>query len=439
MSLTVFWFRRDLRIKDNHALYQALKQQIDNVQPIFIFDSNILTQFQDPNDFRVPFIHQTVSQLKAELQSLGSDLWVYDGKPQEVFKGLTEKHQIKALYFNHDYEPKSIRRDQEIAKLCQKKGIEVYSFKDHVIFEKSEILTTQNKPYTVFTPYKRKWLKSLSPSSLQNYSSEKETLSLYKAKIKTKMPSLESMGYKNPGPQFVYPKLEISKNLLKRYQDERDYPALGSTSRLGIHLRFGTLSIREAARAGKQWSETWLSELIWRDFFIQVLYHFPEVEKFSFRPEYENIEWRKSKSDFQKWSEGRTGFPLVDAGMRELNQTGYMHNRVRMVTASFLTKHLLQHWSRGEKYFASKLLDYELAVNNGNWQWASGSGCDAAPYFRIFNPETQLEKFDPDHEYVRKWIPELGTKAYPKPMIDHNEARERALRAYYRGLKGKFK
>ncbi len=431
--MVIFWFRRDLRLNDNAGLFHALKEN-DTVQPLFIFDSDILEKLDDVHDARVTFIYDTISELKAALQKHHSDLWVRHGKPEEIIQQLLEQHKITAIYTNHDYEPAARKRDAAVAKIAKSYGVEFKTYKDQTLFEKDEILTAQGKPYTVFTPYKNNVLKSLTPFYLKSYPNDVYESSYAKSKKLEKMPTLKSLGFERTSIEF--PPLEISAKTLKNYSKTRDLPALeGGTSHLGLHLRFGTVSIRELAREGMKYSQVWLSELIWRDFFMQILWHFPEVEKRSFRPEYDKIAWRKSKSDFAKWCEGRTGYPLVDAGMRELNTTGFMHNRVRMVVASFLCKHLLIHWYHGERYFAKKLLDYDLAANNGNWQWAAGSGCDAAPYFRIFNPETQAEKFDPDNEYIKKWVPEFGTDEYVKPMIDHNEARGRCLQEFTKALK----
>lgn len=429
-TYTLFWFRRDLRLFDNAGLFYSLKHEA-NVLPVFIFDADILKKLP-ANDLRVQFIHETVAELKKQLQKRKSDLLVEYGSPVEVYKKLLEKYPIKAVYTNHDYEPYARARDEKIAKLCAKKNVEFKTFKDQAIFEKSEIVTDQENPYTVFTPYKNKWLKALSPFYLKSYPVE-----LYEAnfaKIKpSAMPSLKSLGFE--AQDFTFPESTVSASLLKNYAKNRDLPALDhGTSHLGLHLRFGTVSIRELAREAKKFSDVWLSELAWRDFFMQILWHYPHVEKQSFRPQYEKIAWRESKSELERWKNGQTGYPLVDAGMRELNATGYMHNRVRMVTASFLAKHLLHYWYEGERYFAEKLLDYDLAANNGNWQWAASTGCDAAPYFRIFNPESQIERFDPDYEYVKKWVPEYNTAKYVKPMVEHKFARERALAAFKKGL-----
>ncbi|UOF01821.1 cryptochrome/photolyase family protein [Bdellovibrio reynosensis] len=433
MSMTLFWFRRDLRLHDNAGLFYALKEN-ENVLPVFVFDSDILSKLDDEADARVTFIHETVTDLKQSLQKKGSDLVVRHGKPLEIFKELHGKLKFSAIYTNHDYEPYARQRDDQVLAWAKKQGIEFKTFKDQTLFEKDEILTEARKPYTVYTPYKRKVLANLDSFYLKSYPVETYESSFAKKPNPEKIISLKELGFTKSNLQF--PSSEVPIKVIKNYAETRNFPALeNGTTHLGVHLRFGTVSVRDLARTGKKYSETWLSELIWRDFFMQILWHFPEVETRSFRPEYDKIQWRNSKTDFNRWCEGMTGYPLVDAGMRELNATGTMHNRVRMVTASFLTKHLLIHWHSGERYFAKKLLDFDLAANNGNWQWAAGSGCDAAPYFRIFNPETQAEKFDPENEYIKKWIPELDTNKYPSPIIDHAEARGRCLQAFTKALK----
>jgi deoxyribodipyrimidine photo-lyase len=429
-SVTLFWFRRDLRLYDNAGLYEALKQN-ENILPVFIFDPQILSQLETA-DLRVPFIHKTVLALKQKLVLQKSDLWIDYGTPLQIFQKLAKKFKVQAIYLNHDYEPQAVLRDQSVETWAKSQNIEFKTFKDHVIFEKNEILTDAGKPYTVYTPYKKKWLASLSAFYLKSYPIDLYEHHFMKIKVTESVPTLEIMNFKTT--QHIYPETNVSVKILKNYAEKRDFPALDQTSKLGLHLRFGTVSPRELAREGKKYSEVWLSELIWRDFFTQILFHFPHVVKGSFRPEYDQIQWLDDEITFTKWKNGETGYPLVDAGMRELNATGHMHNRVRMVVASFLTKHLLTHWLKGERYFAEKLLDYDLSANNGNWQWAAGTGCDAAPYFRVFNPTTQLEKFDPKLEYVKKWVPEYGTSKYCAEIVDHVFARNRALTEYKKGL-----
>lgn len=431
IEYTLFWFRRDLRLADNAGLFNALKSN-RNVLPLFIFDQNILKHLK-PNDLRVQFIYEELKSIKLQLRKIKSDLLIEHGDPVQVYQKLTEKIKIKAIYANHDYEPYARYRDEKIQNFCKKQGIEFHTFKDQTIFEKNEIQTDMEKPYTVFTPYKKKWLNGVSPFYLKSYSVESYEMNFTKVNSPSKYPTLEELGF--VAQDFTFPNRIVSKDVLVKYEKLRDFPALeNGTSKLGLHLRFGTVSIRELARFAKKYSNVWLSELIWRDFFMQILWHYPHVEKQSFRSQYENIKWRKNKNDLLKWQTGQTGFPLVDAGMRELNATGHMHNRVRMVTASFLTKHLLHHWYDGERYFAEKLLDFDLAANNGNWQWAAGTGCDAAPYFRVFNPQAQLEKFDSQYEYTKKWVPEFETPDYIKPMVDHAFARQRALLEFKKGL-----
>jgi deoxyribodipyrimidine photo-lyase len=430
----IFWHRRDLRFHDNAGLHQALSSK-HPVKPIFIFDTAILGKLRSKDDTRVTFIYSRLQKMKEEYQKLGSDLDVYYGKPVEIIKEILETQKVSSLYTNHDYEPQAIDRDAQVEELCRSKGVEFKSYKDQVIFEKGEVLTDSKKPYTVFTPYKKKWLHLLSEPYLEEYKNEKLKKNLIQTKSPSRLIGLDAMGFQdNRGFKF-FPSAKVAPTLLRSYKSSRDLPFEAGTSHLGLHLRFGTLSIRDLVKKALTESETWLSQLIWREFFMQILFHYPHVEKSSFRPEYENIKWRKNSSDFKRWTEGTTGYPLVDAGMRELNTTGFMHNRVRMVVASFLCKHLLIHWLEGERYFASQLLDFDLAANNGNWQWAAGTGCDAAPYFRIFNPEAQQKRFDPESKYIKKWVPEFESKDYPKPMVDHRFARERALAEFKKGLK----
>lgn len=432
-KVVLFWLRRDLRLHDNAGLYHALRSG-HRVLPVFIFDSEILGRLEDPEDARVSFIHDIVLKLKKQLNALSSDLILRQGKPLQVLTELAQEWEVAAIYANNDYEPYARHRDAMVEKWASSQGIVFKSFKDQCLFEKSEILTEAKKPYTVYTPYKNKVLRTLNAFYLKSYPTEKYFSALVKISQPEAALRLDDIGFRPT--QIPWPAANFSKKVLEGYAKTRDLPMLeDGTTRLGLHLRFGTVSIRALARAGQKHSAVWFHELIWRDFFMQILWHFPHVEKSSFRPEYDQIAWRKSKADFKKWSEGKTGYPLVDAGMRELNATGYMHNRVRMVVASFLCKNLLIYWLEGERYFAKKLLDYDLAANNGNWQWAAGSGCDAAPYFRIFNPETQAKKFDPDQKYIKKWIPEYGTEAYPQPMIGLQEARGRCLAEYHKALR----
>ena len=431
-SINIFWFRRDLRLKDNAGLYHALRES-KPVIPIFIFDRNILDKLENKHDKRVAFIHAALEEIQEALNEIGSALQVYYGTPEEVFDQLLSNYRIEKVFTNHDYEPYARERDQKIAALLFKKEIIFQTYKDQVIFEKAEVLKDDGKPYTVFTPYSRKWKTKLTSFYLKAYPAEKYFKFFYKQPAK-KIPSLKSIGF-NEVEKF-FPSKSLKKDLLKHYADRRNFPATPGTSRLGIHLRFGTISIRQLAIYAQSLSETFLNELIWRDFYHMILWNFPQVGKSkAFKPEYDNIEWRRDAGEFEAWCNGQTGYPIVDAGMRELNKTGFMHNRVRMIVASFLTKHLLLDWRLGEAYFAEKLLDFDLAANNGGWQWAAGSGCDAAPYFRIFNPYLQTQKFDPKMEYIKKWVPEYREFNYPRPIVDHEFARKRCLEIYSKALK----
>lgn len=428
---TLFWHRRDLRIEDNAGLFYALKNGVE-VQPIFVFDSEILSKLHK-YDQRVIFIHQEIAKLKQEYMRLGSDLLVYFGNPLNLIPKLCQELKIDALYTNKDYEPYALLRDKTIYDILKDKNVDFIATKDQVIFEKNEILKADGTPYTVFTPYMRKWKEKLNAFYLKTYPSEKHVDDLTKIKVETKLISLKELGF-DTKQTVDLPKLFIPKKLIEIYKEKRDYPALNATSHLSVHLRFGTISIRKLAQVAKETNETFLNELIWRDFYQMIIYHFPHSAKDSFKQQYDRILWQNNETYFKAWCEGKTGYPLVDAGMRELNQTGFMHNRVRMVVASFLCKHLLIDWRWGESYFAEKLLDFELASNVGGWQWASGSGCDAAPYFRVFNPQLQQEKFDKDFQYIKKWLPEFGTKKYPKPIVDHKEARNLAIKTYKQAL-----
>lgn len=437
MGKSVFWFRRDLRLHDNHGLYEALTSDYD-VLPLFIFDTNILDELPK-DDARVTFIHDTLSQIKKELKQLGSDLIVKYGDPITIWKQLIESDDIDQVYTNHDYEPYAKERDDALRQLLEVKNIGFHTYKDHVLFENDEVLTGAGGIYTVFTPYKRKWLVQFEEFYIRNtvkgqsfYPSEDELANLFLC-APSEMPSLMAMGFTRS--KIEMPSIDVAHKVIKNYADRRNFPGLeDSTSRLGIHFRFGTISIREKALKAVGLSDVYLSELVWRDFYAQILSNYPHVVGQAFRSKYDKIPWRTSEEEFQLWCDGMTGYPIVDAGMRELNTSGYMHNRVRMITASFLTKHLLMDWRKGEAYFALKLLDFDLASNNGGWQWASGSGTDAAPYFRVFNPTAQMEKFDKERTYIKKWVPEYGTDSYPKPMVDHKFARERCLQTYKAAL-----
>ena len=437
MKCTIVWMRRDLRLEDNAALYHALKQK-RNVLPVFIFDTEILSKLSNAQDARVSFIHREVNLIKSKLRSMGSDMVVKYGSPLEIWNELLDSYEVDAVFLNRDYEKYAIKRDKAVYELLKENGIALHSFKDHVIFEADEVLKDNGDPYVVFTPYKRRWLAKLETKKKEgvSYFFKPYPCSKYQehyARIKVaEMPSLGDMGFMES--EVTVPKKEVAQGLIKAYNEQRDFPAVSGTSRLGIHFRFGTISIREKALKAQGLSEVFLSELVWRDFYSMILQKFPRVEDRSFREKYERIEYINDEDDFKAWCEGKTGYPMVDAGMRELNQTGHMHNRVRMVVASFLTKHLLIDWRWGERYFAEKLLDYDLASNSGGWQWAAGCGTDAAPYFRIFNPESQMKKFDKDRIYIKKYVPEYGTDDYPEPIVDHKMARERCLSAYKKAL-----
>lgn len=423
--ISIFWFRRDLRIEDNTALAEALGKDIP-VLPIFIYDRLILNELPE-DDARVNFIYQTIFKIKETLKNHGSDILCLDGEPITIWKDMISQFNIVAVYANRDYEPYAMDRDKEISEMLAKKDIPFCSYKDQVIFEENEIVKGDEEPYTVFTPYKNKWLAKFE---------EKNAIALRIPKldnlIKGEYPhlTLEKIGFKKSDIEV----LDFDLTQLHLYEDQRDFPYEDITSHLSPHLRFGTISVRQVISSIDKKYAVFLSELIWREFFMQILFHFPHVVTQNFKSKYDGIQWRNNKEEFKLWCEGRTGYPMVDAGMRQLNETGFMHNRVRMITAGFLCKHLLIDWRWGEGYFAKKLLDYELSSNNGNWQWAAGTGCDAAPYFRIFNPQSQQKKFDKDYKYVRKWIPEFDSFEYPDPIVEHKFARERALKAYKIGI-----
>jgi deoxyribodipyrimidine photo-lyase len=431
-KVAVMWFRRDLRLADNAALYHALRSGYP-VVPLFVFDKHILDKLDDTTDARVTFIHQAIESMQATLVAMGSSMQVYHTTPEAAWEQLASKFNIVAAYTNTDYEHYAVQRDAAIAQWLQNKGAVLHSFKDQVIFEKNEVVKDDGKPYTVFTPYSKKWKLKLTPYQFKAYPTEKYFDAFYKQSPQ-EIPALRQMGFAPTTLSFPPP--SVANDVLQRYKEQRDYPAIKGTSLLGVHLRFGTISIRALARQAAPLSEGFLNELIWRDFYHQITHHFPHIgEGKAFRKEYDAIQWRNNEAEFEAWCQGKTGYPIVDAGMRELNTTGYMHNRVRMIVASFLTKHLLIDWRWGEAYFAKKLLDFDFAANNGGWQWAAGSGCDAAPYFRVFNPTLQAQKFDKDGRYIRKWVPELNSFSYPKPIVQHEVARKRVLEAYAVALK----
>lgn len=429
--VSIFWHRRDLRLEDNAGLYHALKSGLP-VLPIFIFDKHILDKLENRYDKRVDFIHQQLAEIKKQLNALGCDLLVFYGTPEEVWSKITNQYNVKKVYTNHDYEPYAKERDAWVTNFFTSKQITFNTYKDQCIFEFDEVLKDDGKPYTVFTPYSKKWKAKLNDFYLRSYPTEKYFSAFLKVDEKQELISLKVMNFNATGAGF--PSKQTAQGIIKNYDKTRDYPAILGTSRLGVHFRFGTISIREKARKAKALNETFLNELIWRDFYMMILAHFPHVAKGAFRKEYDNIQWVNDEQEFAAWCEGVTGYPIVDAGMRELNATGYMHNRVRMIVASFLTKHLLIDWRWGEAYFAEKLLDFDLSANNGGWQWAAGCGTDAAPYFRVFNPQLQTEKFDKQLQYIRRWVPEYGTAKQIQPIVDHNFARKRCLEVYKAAL-----
>jgi len=422
-SISIAWLRRDLRLDDNRAIYEA-HQTGGKVLVLFIFDTDIIDEL-DKDDHRITFIYDNLEKINTELNNQKSALLIQKGRPVDIWKKLVSEYDIKSVHIARDYEPYAKERDREILELLSSNNIIFKGYKDQVIFEKSEVVKQDNSPYTVFTPYKNKWVEAFKKNSNQNFELKNFNFLSYSSSF----PSLTELGFKRSEKEVQSFQIDDLEN----YKIERDIPSLDHTSKLSPHLRFGTVSIRKIVDKMKG-NEVFLSELIWREFFMQILYHFPQVIDQNFKEKYNGIQWRNDEVEFKKWCAGATGYPMVDAGMRQLNETGYMHNRVRMITAGFLCKHLLIDWRWGEAYFAKKLFDYELSANNGNWQWAAGTGCDAAPYFRIFNPEEQLKKFDPKHLYIKKWISEFGTDRYPSPIVDHKEARLRALDVYKRGI-----
>jgi deoxyribodipyrimidine photo-lyase len=428
-KISLFWFRRDLRLNDNTGFFYALQQE-KNVLPIFIFDKNILDKLEEKADARVEFIHEQVTKLSAELEGKGSSLLVKYGEPEAIFKSLLAEYELESVYTNRDYEPYAKSRDTAIENLLEEKGVPFFTFKDQLIFEPGEILNGSGEFYKVFTPFSRVWLEkynktNFSPLDELNWENLFQSDSF-------PIPSLPDMGFQHS--EITIPSKTADEELISHYDEKRNFPAVKGTSRLGIHLRFGTISIRKLANTAASLNATFLNELIWREFYMFILAYNPAVVDRAFKPAYDQIPWRNNEMEFEAWCKGLTGYPIVDAGMRELNETGFMHNRVRMIVASFLTKHLLIDWRWGEAYFAKKLLDFELASNNGGWQWAAGTGTDAQPYFRVFNPTSQTEKFDKDLKYIKKWIPEFQTKKYPEPIVDHKFARQRAIDTYKSAL-----
>jgi len=470
IRVALVWFRRDLRVDDQAALYHALKHARE-VHCAFILDEEILAALPR-RDRRVEFILQALQQLDAQLQALGGALIVRHGRATELLPELAAELGADAVYMNHDDEPQALARDAAVARGLASFGCALHSFKDHVVFERSELLTGAGKPYGVFTPYKNAWLKKVDEFYLRAYPVRRHAAHTLKpSDFARGVPSLAEIGFEPAGldahlrAEQGEPMMADFLDRIDRYDQTRDFPAIKGPSYLSVHLRFGTLSIRRLAReawqrmqAGDHGAEIWLSELIWRDFYHQVMHHRPHAMTHAFKPEYDAIRWEsgpEADALFQAWCEGLTGYPLVDAAMRQLNQSGYMHNRLRMVTASFLVKDLGIDWRRGEAYFAEKLLDFDLAANNGGWQWAASSGCDAQPYFRIFNPITQSQKFDPEGRFIRRYLPQLAGldaksihapweaapallqaagvslgRDYPAPIVSHPLARERTLARY---------
>lgn len=420
--VTIFWFRRDLRWHDNKGLFEALTHS-ERVLPIFIFDTDILDDLPQ-QDARVQLIHNRLSALNSKVKNIEKGIQCYFGKPEEVLREITAKYPIEAVYCNEDFEPYGIERDVKIQALLEEQNIAFQSFKDHVIFQPGEILKKDGTPYTVYTPYKNSWHQKINNENLVSYPSEVHLHQLVSCQFT--IPSMADMGFSDI--ELDLP--AINTHAAEGYEEQRDFPALNGTTLLSTYLRFGMVSIRKTTNWALKANPTLANELIWREFFIQILWHFPSNTMDSFRTEYNALRWENNEALFEAWKNGTTGYPIVDAGMRELNATGYMHNRVRMITASFLVKHLLIDYRWGESYFQEKLLDFDLALNNGNWQWVAGVGCDAAPYFRVFNPTIQQEKFDKNAEYIQKWVPEYGTAQYPAPVVEHKFARERALERY---------
>lgn len=431
-KISIFWFRRDLRLDDNVGFLEALKGP-HPVLPVFIFDTEILEKLPK-DDARVNFIYDSLQKIRKELQEKGSSLALYHGKPIEIFQQLVKDYEIAEVYTNRDYEPYAKQRDEQIEKFLKIRDISFHTLKDQVIFEKDEIVKKDGDPYVVYTPYMKLWKENFRKLDLQVHYTSSHLNNLIQ---NTRLPNLSLTDINFESSSIPIPEYDVSPSLIAQYEAKRNFPAKDATSRIGVHLRFGTVGIRKIIeKAASEKNETFLQELIWREFFMQILYHYPQTVTDAFKPKYDRIEWRNEEEDFEKWKAGKTGYPLVDAGMRQLNATGFMHNRVRMLTASFLCKHLLIDWRWGEAYFAEKLLDYEMSSNVGNWQWAAGSGVDAAPYFRIFNPMTQIDKFDKERMYIKRWVEEIDTEDYPSEMVDHKEARERALSTYKNALNG---
>ena len=423
-TFSIFWFRRDIRLEDNIGLSQATKSKYP-VIPIFIFDEKITLNLPK-NDTRINFIYKNLKKLNDLLfEKFNSKLQVFKGDPIDIIDRIVKEYNVKEVYTNHDYEPYAIKRDSLICKNLKNNKIPLYTFKDQVIFEKNEVIKDNGSPYIVFTPYMRKWKETLKKNYL--VLEQSELSNNFHNLNKHNLKEISEYGFEINLSEVL--NFDVSKKIIEEYEKKRNFPSLNSTSKIGPFLRFGVISIRSLVKYVLKFdNDTFLNELIWREFFMQILFHFPNSSTNSFKSKYDNIKWVNDKKMFEAWKNGKTGFPIVDAGMNELNKTGFMHNRVRMITSSFLCKQLLIDWRWGEKYFALKLNDYEMSSNVGNWQWASGSGVDAAPYFRIFNPHTQIEKFDKNHDYINNWI-DLKNN-YPKEIVKHKEARENCLKTY---------
>ena len=429
-KITLFWFRRDLRIEDNCGLFHALNGK-NKVLPIFIFDKEILKKLPK-QDARLEMILMSLNTIDLAMKAKKCSVGKFHGTPKAIFTELIKKWQVEKVICNEDYEPYATNRDAEIRGLLEREGVAFEMHKDQVIFAKDEIVKKDGSPYKVYTPFSRKWLERFEENELKIYPSETLLGNLISDESLPKI-NLADLGFDKS--TIVEPKYSFDNKIIDEYEETRNFPSLDSTSRLGSYLRFGIVSVRFLVqKAASRSNNIFLKELIWREFFMQILWHFPHTSHKSFKPQYDRIEWLNNPTDFEKWCKGNTGYPLVDAGMRQLNQTGFMHNRVRMLVGSFLCKHLLIDWRWGEAYFAEKLLDYEMSSNIGNWQWVAGCGVDAAPYFRIFNPSEQVKKFDKELRYIQKWVPNFQEIDYPAPMVDHKKARERCLMVYKTAL-----
>lgn len=430
MKLHIHWFRRDLRLHDHRALAKAMNDGQHPVLPLFIFDTDILDALEDRADRRVHFIHRTLEDMRQQLHAYGSSMLVKYGKPLDVWKSLLNEYEVASVSVVRDYEPYAQERDKAVYDLLKSHNIAFTGCKDQVVFEKSEIAKNDGGYYSVFTPYSKSWKAALTED---DYAEAKVDSNRFYQTNPLPIPSLKDMGFVETDAE-LFPSKDVSDDILSHYHEKRDIPSVRGTSRLSVHLRFGTVSIRQLVRRALATNETFLNELIWRDFYQMTLFHNPNSPNRAIKSKYDAIVWENNEEHYRAWCEGKTGYPLVDAGMRELNRTGFMHNRIRMLTASFLTKHLLIDWRWGERYFAQKLLDFDLASNVGGWQWAAGCGNDAAPYFRIFNPYTQQSKFDPNDLYIKRYVDEYGSSTYPDPIVEHKWARERALERYKEAL-----